>query len=138
MNINIKATGITLTPAISDYVTKRVLTLEKYLDKENPNIVAQVEVGRSTEHHKQGDVFHAEIHIAGGGNEFYAVTDEADLYAAIDIVKDEIAREILKSKGKRFALARRGGRMVKDALREFPWGLKKFKLKFKKNESLPE
>jgi putative sigma-54 modulation protein len=130
MHINIKATGIELTPAISDYSMKKVQSLEKYLDKDNPDIVAQVEVGKSTQHHKSGEIFRAEVHVVGGGNDYYAVSEQTDLYAAIDLVKDEIAREMVKSKGKRFALAKRGGRAVKNAIRGFPSTLKR--LRFKK------
>lgn len=118
MKINIKATGIELTPAISEYVSKKVSMLEKYL-AQNPSALAQVEVGRSSKHHKSGEVFRAEVHLTGEGLDLYAVSGQVDLYAAIDAVKDEIAKNLSHEKGKRFALARRGGRMVKDMLRGF-------------------
>jgi putative sigma-54 modulation protein len=116
MQINIKATGIELTPAISSYVEKKVSMLEKYLEP-NPDILAQVEVGKDTQHHRTGDVFRAEIHIVGAGHDVYAVELEPDLYGAIDKVKDRIARELTSHKGKRFAMARKGGRMMKDVMR---------------------
>jgi putative sigma-54 modulation protein len=122
MKINIKATGIELTPAISDYVHKKVSSLEKYLEK-GSDVVAQVEVGKSTQHHKSGEVFRAEVHLIGAGFDLYAASEQTDLYAAIDVVKDEISRNLTHQKGKRFALARRGGRMVKDMMR----GLNPFK-----------
>lgn len=115
MKINIKATGIELTPAISDYVHKKVTTLEKYIT--NDDAVAQVEVGRTTQHHKTGDVFKAEVHVTGAGLDLYAVSEHSDLYAAIDLVKDEIVRNTIQLKGKRESLSRRGGRMVKDMMK---------------------
>src|SRR3990167_6985227 len=88
MKINIKATGIELTQAISNYAYKKISSIEKYLDKKSgPDLVAQVEVGRSTRHHKTGNIFRAEVHITGAGLDLYAVSAMEDLYAAIDVVK---------------------------------------------------
>lgn len=124
MKINVKATGIELTPAISSYVEKKISHIGKYLpaqaglDKRNsPDIVAQVEVGRSTRHHKTGNIFRAEVHITGGGFDLYAVSEMEDLYAAIDIVKDEIAHNILQLKGKRETLTRRGAKIMKNIMK---------------------
>lgn len=116
MKINIKATNIELTPAISDYVTKKVSMLEKYLEM-NPDAVALAEVGKTTQHHKQGDVFRAEVHITGAGLDIYAASEQSDLYAAIDLVKDEIIHNALQEKGKKETLTRKGARMVKDMMR---------------------
>ncbi len=116
MRINIKATGIELTSAISDYAEKKVISLEKYLES-NTDVVAHVEVGKTTQHHKSGDVFRAEIHLQGGGLDLYAVSDQADLYAAIDLVRDEMIHSLTQNKGKKETLTRRGGRMVKDVLK---------------------
>lgn len=142
MQINIKATGIELTQAISDYVYKRISSIEKYLDKKSsPNMIAQVEVGKSTRHHKAGNIFRAEVHITGVNLDLYAVSEMEDLYAAIDIVKDEIVHNIVQSKGKRETLARRGAGMMKNMMkglsdstaRGFSWGMRRFKFKsFKK------
>ncbi len=115
MKINIKATGIELTLAISDYVYKKVSALEKYFI--NPDAVAQVEVGRSTQHHKTGEVYKAEVHVVGAGLDVYAVREAGDLYAAIDLVKDEIVQNTLQNKEKKISLTRRGARRVKDALK---------------------
>ena len=128
MKINIKATGIELTQAISDYVYKRIFSIEKYLDqKNNPDIVAQVEVGRSTRHHKAGNIFRAEIHIMGINLDAYAVSEMEDLYAAIDIVKDEIVRNIVHLKGKRETLSRKGAGIMKNIMKGIISSFKKRK-----------
>lgn len=132
MKINIMATGIELTPAISDYVHKKVLMLEKYAP--SPDVVAQVEVGKSTQHHKTGEIFRADIHLIGAGMDYYAEEETEDLYAAIDKVKDEIIREMTQSKGRRFAMVRRSQRFMKDAMRGFAGGFKRIKFKRWSNE----
>ncbi|KKT14776.1 MAG: hypothetical protein UW83_C0012G0003 [Parcubacteria group bacterium GW2011_GWD1_44_9] len=125
MKINIKATSIELTQAISDYVYKKISSIEKYLDKSNTDIIAQVEVGRSTRHHKTGNIFRAEVHITGVGLDLYAVSEMEDLYAAIDVVKDEIVHNVVQSKGKRQTLAKKGAGMMKNIMK----GLNFFKKK---------
>jgi len=114
MRINIKATGIELTSAISDYVNKKISYLEKYLTSD---VVAQVEVGKTTEHHKAGNVFKAEVHVIGGGLDLYAVSEKEDLYAAIDTVKDEIIHTLMHTKTRRETLARRGAQAIKKMIR---------------------
>ena len=125
MKINIKATGIELTQAISDYVYKKISSIEKYLDKSNTDVIAQVEVGRSTRHHKTGNIFRAEVHITGMGLDLYAVSEMEDLYAAIDVVKDEIVHNVVQSKGKRQTLAKRGAGMMKNIMKGFNFFKKK-------------
>lgn len=115
MRINIKATGIELTEAISQYAEKKVASIEKYLNAADP--VAHVEVGKATEHHKNGDVFRAEIHIIGAGLDLYAVSKQADLYAAIDLVKDEIISKLTHEKGKRETLTRRAAARMKNMMK---------------------
>ena len=141
MKINIRATGIELTPAISSYVYKKISSIEKYLDKGSVDTVAQVEVGKSTRHHKAGNVFRAEVHITGGSLDLYTVSEKEDLYAAIDIVKDEIVHNILQLKGRRETLTRKGAKMMKNIMkgltdstaRGFSWGMKRLRFKgFKK------
>lgn len=118
MKINIKATNIVLTPAITAYVEKKLSVIEKFLGN-NSGAVALVEVGKSTQHHQSGDIFKAEVHVRGGGADHYAVSEKSDLYAAIDMVKDELSRTMSAEKGKRFALARRGARAVKNMMKGF-------------------
>jgi len=137
MRINTKATGIELTPAISSYVYKKISSIEKYLDKGGPEAVAQVEVGKSTQHHRAGNIFRAEVHITGEGLDFYAVEEKEDLYAAIDVVKDEIVRNLLQTKGKRITLARKSAEMMKNMMKGltdsttkgFSWGMERLKFK---------
>ena len=142
MKINIKATGIELTPAISAYVEKKISSIEKFGGKAT-NATALVEVGKSTRHHKSGDVFRAEVHITGGGLDLYAVSETNDLYAAIDIVKDEIVHNMLQLKGKRETLARKGAGLMKNMMKGlsdstakgFSWGMERLKFKnFKKRQ----
>src|SRR3989344_1470243 len=120
MKINLKGTNMELTPAISDYVVKRVTNLEKLLgniERQGGEVMVNFEVAKSTNHHKAGEVFHADCLINIKGEEFYCSADEEDLYAAIDEVKDSLYREINKNKDRRQTLLHRGARSVKKMLK---------------------
>lgn len=116
MKINIKATGFPITSAISDYVGKKVSSLEKFLGGAS-EILVNVEVGKTTKHHKSGDFFRAEIQIEANGNNYYASAEKDDLYAAIDEVRDEITRELTSRRKKATDLFRRGGAKIKSLIK---------------------
>jgi ribosomal subunit interface protein len=121
MNINIKTKGISLTPSISDYADKRLAGIGKLLGGD-PSFICDLELGKTSEHHHKGDIFRAEIHITGKGKDSYASAEDQDLYTAIDIMRDEITRELKASKGKRLSFIRRGGTRVKEMMRGvWPW-----------------
>ncbi len=116
MKTNIKTSGIELTPAISDYINRRLASVERFVSGD-PSAICDVEVGRTTVHHKQGDIFRAEVHIIAKNRNLYASSEKSDLYAAIDDVRDEIVRELSSAKEKRVSLIRRGGARVKNMMK---------------------
>ncbi|OHA34495.1 MAG: ribosomal subunit interface protein [Candidatus Taylorbacteria bacterium RIFCSPLOWO2_01_FULL_45_15b] len=117
LQITTKATNIEVTPAISDYVQKKISSLEKFIPTGDTSAKADVEVAKTTKHHAGGDVFRAEINFHLGNKHLRAECIKEDLYAAIDEIKDEIARELKSSKEKDVTLLKRGGRKIKDILR---------------------
>ena len=79
-----------LTSVIKEYVSKRVSNLDKIVSKmetADMEVVAYFEVARNTNHHKTGDIFHANCRLDINGKEFYSSADKEDLYQAIDEVK---------------------------------------------------
>lgn len=117
MNINIQGTHIELTDSIRDYLDKRIAGLDKMVDSETAEANAQVELGRTSSHHKSGDVFRAEINITVEGKYLRAVSEKEDLYSAIDDMKDEIFREVKKHKDRHRSLVRRGSHRMKNMMR---------------------
>ncbi|MEI6660345.1 MAG: ribosome-associated translation inhibitor RaiA [bacterium] len=116
MSINIKATNMELTSAISDYVNKRVASLEKFA-KGNDEMACYVEVGKTTNHHKQGEFYRAEFNLDINGDKFYAESEKEDLYAAIDAVREDIYRKITSTKDRKETLFKRGARSVKKMIK---------------------
>jgi ribosomal subunit interface protein len=116
MKINIKATGITLTTSISEYIEKKINMLDKFF-RETSEVLVNIEVGRTTKHHKSGDIFRAEIQITADGQTYYTVSETEDLYAAIDEAKDEIVHELTSKRKKTIRLLRRGAVQMKNLLK---------------------
>ncbi len=117
MNLNIKTTNISLTPAIKDYFEKKLMSLDKLVDFDRDNVLIQAELGKTTHHHNKGDIFRAEINLRVSGNNYRAVSEAEDLYAAIDAVKDVLTQEVKSGKQKRMSLVRRGAQQLKSILR---------------------
>ncbi len=116
MKINTKLTGIVSTPAISEYLEKRISSLGKFVG-DDQSVIVDVEIGKTSNHHKHGDIFMAEINLHGKGRNLRAVAEKDDLYAAIDVAKDEMVRELTANKEKRISFVRRGGAALKNLLR---------------------
>lgn len=115
MNTNIKATNMELTDAISDYVNKRLSAISKFT--KDGKMSAYIEVGKTTNHHKQGDIFKAEFNIDIAGTKFYSFSEKEDLYKAVDEVKEEIVRQITTNKDRKQTLFKRGATSVKKMLK---------------------
>ena len=75
--------------------------------------MAEVEVGRTTYHHKSGDIFRAEINLSINGKMFRAESERDDLFTAIDEVRDSLEQEIKKFKTKKETIFIRGARSIK-------------------------
>jgi putative sigma-54 modulation protein len=117
MNIKIRSINFDITPAIDEYVSKKISSLEKFLEV-SEGTICEVEIGRTTKHHNSGDIFKAEINLTQpGSKQVYAVAEESDLYTAIDIVRDETERAIVSRKTKDTTLFRKGASKIKDLLK---------------------
>lgn len=117
MNISIKATHIELTPALKDYTEKRLTSIEKYVGAEAQCIA---EIGKLSDHHKQGDIFNAEVTVTTVlGKVHHVSSHKADLYEAIDDVRDELISALTSAKGKKEALWKRGAQQIKNILKRF-------------------
>ncbi len=122
MNIRVKATNVTLSPVMSEYVNKSLAKVEKAVGND-PAIQCDVELARTTAHHQKGDIFRVDIHIVGSGLDEYASADREDLNVAVMDARDEIIRKLRTGKGKRISYVRRSGARVKAMMKGLlPWG----------------
>lgn len=120
MKYNVKTIDIFLTPAIKDYLEKRISHLDKFVSQEEKDgVMCYAEIGKTTKHHKNGDFFIAELNIKMGGKSFMAKVEEYDLYAAIDKVTEEMAEELKTFKDKKTSLLKKSGAKIKAFIKGF-------------------
>jgi ribosomal subunit interface protein len=115
MPTNITGKNFDLTEAIQSYIDEKTAALTKVYD----NIIQiDVELDKNL-HHNKGDVFHVRMNVAVPNELLHAEEVQPDLYAAIDICRDEIDRQLRKYKEKfatRSRKARQTSRNLKSIL----------------------
>jgi putative sigma-54 modulation protein len=114
MRINEKGTNMQITPSIREYLYKKLDAIEKFTAANDESAMCDVELGKTTKHHKNGDVFRTEINLHIKGKNLRAVAEMDDLFASIDIAKDEMIRELQSNKDKKVSAVRRGGAKMKN------------------------
>ena len=100
MKINIKAKNFELTPAIKGYVEEKMSYLDRLMS--DIHVLGAVsldfEVGKTTMHHNKGGVFYAEANLQVPKRIIRAQKTDENLHAAIDEVKEVLAREVKEYK----------------------------------------
>lgn len=94
MNFNVRGENIEVTPAIREYVEKKIAKLERYFT-ETPE--ANVNVNLRTYSDKKSKV---EVTIPIPNLVLRAEEIHEDMYAAIDLITDKLERQIRKHKTK--------------------------------------
>lgn len=123
MKINITAVRMDLTPSISEYVDKKILSLDKMVPPEDTSALVHVEVGRETKHHQQGEIFFAKAQMHVAGADIMGEERAETLYAAIDMLRDELVTQLTGYKDRQITMRREGGRTIKNMLRRmWPFG----------------
>jgi ribosomal subunit interface protein len=117
MRINEKGVNMQITPDIKDYLYKKLTHLEKFLNPADESILCEVELGKTSNHHKNGDVFKTEINLHITGKNLRAVSEMDDLFASIDVAKDDIVRELQVNKDKKVSLLKKGGGKIKNFIK---------------------
>lgn len=97
MNINIRGKNIEVTNALKEYVGKKLVKLEKYLDLTEAQVTLTVEKGT----HK------VEVTMPVNGMIIRGEEETADMYASVDLVVEKLEKQINKYKG-RFSKKVRG------------------------------
>ena len=114
MKIDIIAKNIELTEALRNHVESELERLQKVM---NPDARIYVEIGKTTNHHKHGDVYKAEGKISLPGSEYFADIITDDLYTAISGLGNELFNQVTQSRSKTRSLIRRGQSAIKKLLR---------------------
>lgn len=117
----LKGTNLSLTPAIEMAADKIVAALDKYVDNSDTSALCEIEVARTTNHHRSGEIFRAEINFHSRVGSLRAEAEKEDLYAAMSAAKDELVEALRSKKAKKISFVRRSGLAVKNMLKGLPW-----------------
>lgn len=120
MNITFKGLHMPLTDALKNYSYEKLQSLEKFIHK---NAYIHVELGKTSQHHKNGpEIYHAEIALDSNGHTYFVQIKESELYGAIDNAVSELREMIKQGRGKRQTLAKKGGILLKEIMRKGFYG----------------
>lgn len=107
MDIIIKGVNFDLTPANKEYVHTKMDGLTKYGTIDRLDVELEL---TSRHHHKDDGLWSATANVHVFGKSIRAEAQASDLHIAIDKVKDEMKRELLKAKEKRMQAKQSGAR----------------------------
>ena len=114
MQTSIKGTNIQILESTREYVDKKLVhAAEKLLVDGHGGVVLDIEVEKTTKHHKHGKIFRAEVNLQLGKNVLRAEALGETLNEAIDLVEGELTREIKKFKERRRSILLKGARKAR-------------------------
>lgn len=94
MNITITGKELKATEAIKEYVERKLARIEKYFSDEEIDVTVTIKKENAATEI-------AEMYVSGKGMSYKAVTEDKDLYAAIDKDIDILEGQIRKTKAKK-------------------------------------
>ena len=118
MHIDIKGTNYEVTPEVTQLVTKRMATLEKFL-KSMPEAHLYVELEKVQPAQQNGPIWRTECMLQIPGEVLRAEATEHSFDTSVPKAVGDLSREIRKYKNKRNSLSKKGGAMLKSMLRGF-------------------
>jgi putative sigma-54 modulation protein len=93
MNVNVSGHHLEVTPAIRTYVHSKLERVARHFDHViDAHVILTVD--------KQRQKAEATLHVRG--KDLHCECEEADLYAAIDLLADKLDRQVLRYKDKRY------------------------------------
>jgi len=112
--INYKFNDLREAQALTDLVEQKCIPLEKYLH-DNDYVICNVEFEKVAPQ-QNGQIHRVEINLQVSGTLYRAVATEESFEKAIDEVRDELERELVKAKERQNTLMKQGGREAKEQM----------------------
>ena len=114
LKIDIRAEDMELTAAIEAAINEKLGSLGKYLVNVGTPQDLRVIVGMTSGHHNKGEIFKADAELSIPGHKIHASMTAVELYAAIDMLKDELKNRLLKTVKSAIDQHRAGAREAKE------------------------
>ena len=117
--IKINAVNIELTEEIKEYIYKKLKSLEKFINFEDPSVSGDVRLIKEVGRQQTGKIYKIEISIMTPGKKFGVNAEGNSAYEALDLVKDALIKKISRYKDKKISLVKKGGAKIKSFLKRF-------------------
>lgn len=120
MRTIIKSKKVKLSPGLKTYLEEKlVLPAQKVLGARKGELpLLEIEFSRTTSHHHKGNVWRAEANLTLGRKVLRAEQVGEGPHEVIDLVEEELWREIKSFKGKAKTKEIRGARKLKRIMRQ--------------------
>ena len=112
--INYKFNSLAEAQALTNIVEQKCATLEKYLQN-TTSVSCEIEFEKVATQ-QSGQIHRVEANITVDGTLYRAEATEESFEKAIDEVRDELDKELRRSKEKRETLQKQGGREAKEQI----------------------
>lgn len=91
MNLHMSGHHLEITPSMRDYVSAKMIRIDRHFDHViDVNMILSVE--------KLRQKIEANVHLSG--KDIFVECEDADMYAAIDLLVDKLDRQIVRHKEK--------------------------------------
>ncbi|MEX0689912.1 MAG: ribosome-associated translation inhibitor RaiA [Candidatus Paceibacterota bacterium] len=112
MKININTNNLELNDALKKYVSNKIGSLKKVVKRfeEKGEVKIFLELSRTTNHHKSGDVYYAEANVELDGDLIRVEHKDEDIRVSIDQIKDILQRKIRDKKEREVSRKRQAKR----------------------------
>lgn len=115
LNTNLKTTNIEAGDDLQDYLAKKLVKLEQFIDNDDTSAHADIELEKRSGQ-QTGQIYRAEINLKIAGSYLRSEEEASDIRDAIAAMQESIIRKIRKTKEKRRGRIRSGARKMKDMI----------------------
>lgn len=122
-NFTIYCKDFELTDAIQSYAEEKMAYLYRYLNQDEDLVTFNFRLGKVSNSHNHGKIFYAEVGIHTPEKNYGGRIEADDIYAAIDLLKDELSRNITHHRDKSRTLQKKEAQKFKQKLHVDPLGV---------------
>lgn len=112
-----KATDMELSASVEEYIGRKMAALDKVAAHFEGVTTAEVEAGRTTRHHRTGDVFRVEIMVHVKKKDLRAEATGKTVLEAMDKAQEGMRTELERLKEKSVDSVKTGGRAIKKMMK---------------------
>lgn len=118
MIIDFKGTNYEIPADLQHLVERKFEGMLKHLGPAADAARAYVDLGKETEAHQNGPIWHADVNLTVNGAQYYAKETRESILEAVDAVAAELGRALQTAQEKAKTIERKEGAMAKELLRE--------------------